>query len=232
MRIAHLVRPMLFVLLAAASPCFTGCRAYYPAVSVIPPPAFHEATSETHAFRVEHFNDGSGTWILKGWNASLCELLPGEQYFPQVGLYLDSKYFGGTYTLGMEIDSSHQLAVRLYRPGWQTVELHSWEMLPTVTWVKAESLREQEMALDTLMSISTSNAQGYEPISPTPEEAAEMKVRLFLEAGSTSAAHRSALLFGASEYDRLATLARRDPVDQAIQARLLKKAQMLRELAD
>jgi hypothetical protein len=236
MRIAHVVRPMLFVLLAAGAPCLTGCRVYYPSVSVVPPPAFQETTDDIHAFRVNDDFDGSSliSYFARG-HETLAELSPAEMWLPQVRLSVNSKYYNdvaGVKVLGMEWDSWHSIYVRVYRPGWRIVDLQSWDLFPTVTWVKAESLHEQEEVLDNLMSRTSPNPFREHYIQPTEEADESQKFEFDLARGSTSAAHRSALLFGASEYTRLAALARRDQVDQAILARLLKKAEMLRELAD
>lgn len=71
------------------------------------------------------------------------------------------------------------LAVKLYRPGYKLVAVESWDLPHQPQWRPTFNLEGQEQALDALFELP-------------------------LEAGSISAAHRQALLFGASEYDRLA----------------------------
>lgn len=82
------------------------------------------------------------------------------------------------------------VALRLYRPGYELVEIRSWEGTNRVAWKPTADLLEQEKALDRLFA-GVSSATGFGCIQ---------------DKGSVSAAHHKALLFGASEYERLAKL--------------------------
>ena len=71
------------------------------------------------------------------------------------------------------------LALRLYRPGYELVEIAAWEATNRVEWKRLSAMTVDEAAVNALFGGN-------------------------LEPGSASKAHRAALLFGASEYDRLA----------------------------
>lgn len=77
--------------------------------------------------------------------------------------------------------SSHTVAVRIYRPGYELVEIASWQAPPDLRCKRVDDVFGQAHALDRLYSWP-------------------------LEPGSASEAHREALLFGATEYERLAGL--------------------------
>jgi hypothetical protein len=71
---------------------------------------------------------------------------------------------------------SHLLAVRLYRPGYETVEVKAWSSAPIV-WKPLHDVKDQAKAVDALVT------------------------DVF---ASESPAHRRMLLFAADEYERLA----------------------------
>jgi len=98
---------------------------------------------------------------------------------------------------------SHSVALQLYRPGFDLVEVESWDVPQRIEWRVAADLETQEKALDQLFKPS-------------------------LEPGSTAEAHRQALLFGADEYDRLAGCS---PSGDSPK-RLTEKAVRLRERAN
>jgi hypothetical protein len=100
--------------------------------------------------------------------------------------------------------TSHSVAVRLYRPGYDLVEIRSWQRVNRVAWKPTADLGIQENALDRLLPLDR------------------------LEGGSRSPAHRKTMLFGAAEYERLASVAQ----SQDDQARLATKAGELRKRAE
>jgi hypothetical protein len=83
------------------------------------------------------------------------------------------------------------VALRLYRPGYDLVEIGSWEGTHRVEWKPTADLLGQEKAIDQLFACGASEFVG---------------IRCNQDKGSVSEAHRKALLFGASEYERLAKL--------------------------
>jgi hypothetical protein len=86
---------------------------------------------------------------------------------------------------------SHPLVVRLYRPGFQLVEVTSENKGQPIRWQAAPDRESQAQVLESLFP-------GAYPLSDTGDKVAN---------GSQSPAHREALLFGASEYERLAAQA-------------------------
>jgi hypothetical protein len=119
--------------------------------------------------------------------------------------------------------TSHSVAVRLYRPGYETVELKPGQAPDEVVWNEAADLAAQEQAIDDLLGVSL--------LATKESRSANQQRRL--EPGTKSAAHRQALLFGVREYERLAQAVPDDDGDgREIQARLLAKARRLRTLAD
>jgi hypothetical protein len=114
----------------------------------------------------------------------------------------------GLFTLPLPLfyHVSHRLLVRLYRPGFQLLEVTSENQGQPIIWQAAPDLQSQAEALDALFP------------GPFSE----------LSRGSQSPAHREALLFGASEFDRLAAQAK----DQERAEWWRERAKWLRERAD
>ena len=104
--------------------------------------------------------------------------------------------------LTLRVRESASVVVRLYRPGYDLVEIGPWEGTNRVEWKPTADLLAQKNAIDTLF--------------PGKQEA-----------GSTSKTHREALLFGASEYERLAQL----PCSDEKRETLAKSAKDMRTLA-
>jgi hypothetical protein len=98
------------------------------------------------------------------------------------------------------IHTSHSLALRLYRPGYELVEIESWDQVDRVVWKPVADLETQEKVLDALLANE-----------------------LFV--GSSSAAHRDVLRFGVAEYTRLAaaTQSSRERMRLATKARRLAR---------
>jgi len=123
---------------------------------------------------------------------------------------------------------AHTVKMRLYRPGCQTVEVAAWAVPREVQWRGVADLAESERAVDDLVSIGTTDRT-----SEVLEQAIEGALDFHcLAPGSESPEHRKALLFAASEYERLAKSAKDDAASQAIRDRMLKKAALLRERAE
>jgi hypothetical protein len=133
------------------------------------------------------------------------------------------------------------MIVRVYRPGWETVEIRSWQLQGRRAWKEAPDPGSQEKAVDDLVSTWETDCQGYsyrkEKLKgvPRPPDATLFRC---LAPGSASKAHRAALRFAASEYDRLALLVpvgdeEADDYDdrEAARARLTAKARALRHRA-
>src|SRR5262249_55105685 len=92
----------------------------------------------------------------------------------------------------------HEVRVRLYRPGYQLVEIRPDHDSDTIQWKSAPSLADQEEAVDALLDMM--NFGWWSPRSLFADWSS------YLAPGSESPDHRSVVLFAASEYDRLAAL--------------------------
>jgi hypothetical protein len=196
-------------------PLLGGCifpYCAYPTLAHTPAVALGAETSDVRAFRVDITKAGADLSPFDGPEfTSLAELpvtLTNEvpsQTKPSVSY--------GLVVIGVALNfithTSHDLALRLYRPGYATIEVKSWERANLITWSRVTSLADQEKAVDDLF--------------PHRQE---------LAAGSVSAEHRQVLLFGAAEYERLAASAAAEGGrNEGREERLLEKAQALRDLA-
>jgi hypothetical protein len=97
--------------------------------------------------------------------------------------------------------TDHTMALRLYRPGFDLVEIKSWESAREVIWTPAADLAAQEQALDNLFS------------------QLDRKCKL--------STYAECLEFGASEYERLS----REVVSERDSQRLDAKACALGDMA-
>jgi hypothetical protein len=234
MRPRHFIRPALFILLAGCCPCLTGClREWYsPSVLVIPAVAFIPNKEEVRAFSVDVKVDLS-TMFCERDNYELSEIKGVEQNFPQMKLAVDHSYT----TFESAQRTEYTLKLRLYRPGYETVEIDSWELTKNVSWKPAKDVAAQEAAVDALVSTWGANSLAgrglyrsklsKDDLNVPPTDA---KVFEGLVHGSISKAHRHALLFAAGEYERVGGLAI-TPEQQSIKERVAAKAAKLRELA-
>ena len=99
------------------------------------------------------------------------------------------------------------ISVRLYRPGFETVELRPWAATSAVQWKTAANVAEQCKAVDDLVAGS-------------------------LEPGGIAKDHQKALLFAAEEYRRLAALiSNQDRQMLAKRQEVLDKAEKLEKRA-
>jgi hypothetical protein len=191
-------------------PFLPGCLVpycLYPTLDRTPAAQLPPDTSEVRAFRV----DGTREYINGGIprvevSESLCEMsVAGPEGVPaQVKASLSF----GILTLPPAMPGfyhwSHSVVLRLYRPGYELVEIKSWDRAAPVQWRQAADLESQEKALAALFPVER------------------------LGGGKEEPAHRRALLFGAAEYERLAATAQ----SPGRQARLLAAAKKLCDLAD
>jgi hypothetical protein len=204
-----------------------GCLIPYgfPKVSQTPLLSLGNDPGEIHAFRVDitrEFADISGVdnWTfseVSPW--SMGWVLPQTKVSATYGIFV----FG--VALNYPVYMSHSLALRVYRPGFDLVELDSWDIPAEIVWKQAADLCSQERALDRLLLMSAEEDENK------PRQWLTVGSRL--SPGSQSAEHRRVLLFGASEYERLASKATASgPESEAANSRLQSKAQELRKLAD
>jgi hypothetical protein len=139
-----------------------------------------------------------------------------------------TSYDFGVYALspgsgpGFLIDTTHALCLRLYRPGFKTVELDTVEPQDKVTWEPAKNVLDRETALDDLFGVTKVIVPKGDP-----------EVVRTLEPGAKSKEHKAALQFGAMEYATLAG-AMGDPIRddlKEIKTRLIGKVARFQMLA-
>jgi hypothetical protein len=189
-----------------------------------------DGKDDLHAFRVDvtqtmELKEGRGpNYTVRGENFENFELTrietaPGGTTSTQRGVsaatgwcYVGFWNYCSSYT-------SHSIAVRLYRRGYETIELKPGQPASALQWQEATSLAAQEKAVDDLLGVS--------PLERIDAKSSQQQRRL--ESGTKSAAHREALLFAAREYERLA--GRTDLDDPIVGARLIDKANRLKALA-
>jgi hypothetical protein len=106
----------------------------------------------------------------------------------------------------------HAVVVRLYRPGYHTIEVARSEDARYARWVEAKGDREREKAVDDLLSTWKTDTSGQvehyckcKPGEGTPRPPEDAALFRCVAPGSVGDAHRRVLLFAADEYERLAT---------------------------
>ncbi|MCH8043983.1 MAG: hypothetical protein IID44_09730 [Planctomycetes bacterium] len=207
-------RASLLTVCLLCLPCFGGCifpYSAYPTLDYTPAVKLGTQPGEVRAFRV----DITKMVCDVGVTFSSRPDVPGDQRLreipvtntDEVAAQVKPSVTFGLVIIGGALNflthTSHSVAVRLYRPGFELAELKSWERVNRIAWQPAADLDAREKVLDTLLPLDQ------------------------LEAGSEAATHRDALLFGAGEYDRLAAVA---PSPEQ-RGRLREKAGHLRKRA-
>jgi hypothetical protein len=230
-------RPLLLSGFGLVCFAFLGCMTLpfcIPEVNTIPPVDLGTTKNDVHIFRVDVTEqmtvDPAPGDVLSGPHAvETYELTQVPADAPgvtprQVGL----TFRQGWRKVGLgnfNTDClSHTIALRLYRPGFDTIEVQCSRVPREVHWTEAVDLSAQEKALDDVLGVSLFDAKV--PLSKA------FWVTRKLEPGTTSDAQRDALLFCAGECERLARRATRDSEDPDMRGRLLAKAARLKALAE
>jgi hypothetical protein len=174
---------------------------YTPSIQIDPQPG------QVHAFRVDIRKPTADKGVFEGpVYEKLTELPISDEN--EVASQMKPSFTYGFAVIGVAVNfltyTTHSVAVRLYQPGYELVEIKSWERTDTIVWTPAKDLEAQEKALDGLYFV------------------------WFLDPGSEAERHKQALLFGAGEYDRLATLS----TSRELRKKLIQKADALRKRAD
>jgi hypothetical protein len=195
---------LLPTLVFAGGCVFPYCA--YPTLAYTPNLKLETPTREVHAFRVDITKPTADLSVFVGPVYEALSEVPATNV-DEIPAQIKPSLSYGLVVIGVALNflthTSHSMALRLYRPGYELVEVKSWERVSRVAWKLAQDLEAQEKTLDALLPIR----------------------RLY--PGSESDAHKEALLFGAVEYERLAATARSE--DQ--RDRLAKKAGELRKRA-
>ncbi|HEV3438361.1 MAG TPA: hypothetical protein VG122_13435 [Gemmata sp.] len=132
---------------------------------------------------------------------------------PQFGLSVNRGVYVVGVALNYNIGCLHSTRVRIYRPGYQAIELEPWDSTEKVQWYPTTNWIEQEKAIDALLKLPV---VGIPPVivNHTPP----------CDAGYIST--KATDLFAAAEYERVASLAP-TPEDAV---RLRQQAEQLRKL--
>jgi hypothetical protein len=202
-------RPHTHALFALALLAMGGCifpYCVYPKLSYTPSLKLDQPAGDVRAFRVDLGIETGDVWYGDGHLESLAEIpvTNADEVPAQLKPSVTTRWAMIGIALNYVTYNDYSVALRLYRPGYELTEVKSWQLTNRVAWKPATEIATQEAALDALLPIAR------------------------LEGGSKTEAHREALLFGASEYERLAAAA--VSIEQA--ENLGAKAKKLRERAE
>src|SRR5262245_51001343 len=217
-------------MLVLACPFCAGCLgAYaYPTAAFVPGAALEKSDADTvHAFRVDII-DTSGSIEFSGsdeYHFRELPVTPGGKVPAQSMVGFGRGWWALLVSLNYTQRVHPMLRVRLYRPGYETVELKPWQHVGPVTWKPAITLAAREAAIDDL--IATRDTNEYYKIAP---EAWKNERADYALAPPSTDAQREALLFVAGEYERLVPDAAACRNTHAAE-RLIEKARQLRTLA-
>jgi hypothetical protein len=201
----------VFALIACSLclPCVGGCvfpYCAYPKFDYIPAVKCDTPPGAIRAFRVDISKPTGDLSVFVGPVYERLSELPVTNT-DEVAAQVKPSLTYGFVVVGVALNylthTSHSIALRVYRPGYELVEIKSWELTHRVAWRPAPDLDAQEKVLDRLLPVG------------------------LLETGSVAATHQDVLLFGAAEYERLAAVTS-SPEQQG---RLVEKAKQLRERA-
>jgi hypothetical protein len=136
---------------------------------------------------------------------------------------LDKKYIVVGLVEGFHlVGEAHRMLLRLYRPGYELVELESWQTIDQVQWRPAKDWASQEKAIDGLLNGPPPTYAGERSLWNYQDKTFHHLPKL---ADSAAQAARP-FFFAATEYERVATLAP-TPEDSA---RLRDKSRRLVEV--
>jgi hypothetical protein len=212
----------------------TGCLMpyAYPTVSYVPPVSVGPAREEVHAFRVDIADQDNSSVRLPERDRYVLRPLPlhpDGSFDSQVKVAFDYGWILNCLAYFSDGWTHHTMLVRLYRPGYQTIEIESWQQNSRLQWIEARSPEEQEQAIDDLVSTwNTTPVSVQNHVSQTgfvpPRDPIVFR---YLAPGSAGQEHVRALQFAANEYTRLT----RNLPDSELRTRLLAKEKALRHLA-
>jgi hypothetical protein len=235
----------MFMLLLLLPNC-TGCLYYaYPSVTHTPELIVKNDDGGAHAFRVEIDRTEkkpappSTEYTLMRIPLDRRGVIPSQlEVAPTTGVLNPLGWVDGQ----PHERSQFSLLVRVYRPGFQTIEVQAWDKSHELQWTPATDLVAQELAIDDLL------ADPAIPLTKNPwknqtgngarqvrwwEQKDQKSPPLGLQPGSVSPSQRSALVFAASEYERLANSPAASTLNlQPHRERLQQKAIWLKRYAE
>jgi hypothetical protein len=202
----------------------------YPSISYVRPASVGAARDQVRAFRVDVADDDNSFEYPEHDRYVLTALPLGEDgsFSPQFKFSTDYGWFMDGPGMMHGGARHHTILVRLYRPGYHTLELVSWRNDQRLHWTQAPTLLEQEQAVDDLVTTwrTTSMNLQCQYTLQNREAPRDSLILRSLAPGSMSDEHREALCFAAGEYERLAS----EATDARLRSRLEEKARTLRQL--
>jgi hypothetical protein len=213
---------------------FCGCLGAFaiPSIEYVPGKDLGDASDQIHVFRIDVTDKLEIAKLNFDSEYRVQEISREEEYRTSPQFQTAMNY--GWCALIRDKSVLHYLLVRMYRPGFQTIEINPWPHNQSFKWVPAVDLKEQEIAIDDLVS------RGFKDKDPVDDQGAKIARKplndgetLFdhLVGGGTSGPHQAALRFAAGEYERLADLAPNADEEITVRSRLLDKAGLLRHRA-
>jgi hypothetical protein len=189
----------------------------YPTLSYTPAIAFGPDHKGIYAFRVDVTDDtgGAGKYRLRNLPITRKGYLNGQGKSA-----VDDGYYWNCLVHTYARQISHTLRVRLYRPGYELVEIQSWHTNQAVHWQEVEGVEAREKAVDDLLCTTEG----------TVKAGKEAELFAHLEPGSAAEEHREVLFFASREYERL-SLAAADAEAAEVSDRCAAKAKILKKLA-
>lgn len=232
-RKAYFANAGLLILAAACAPLFLSACLYvaYPSVSYAPGVKLEETPEEVHCFRVETEVDDQGLFYnpaFPGSGESVTEI--PVSVHGKVNGQLRITVDHGWIRLFDSTVVHHSVRLRLIRPGYEMVEIQSWEFVDHINWKKLDSPQKQEKELDKVLSLK---ADEYLWLVESTASKSELVNLRDLKPLTKSNGGKKALISLAGCYERLA---REYPIgaenDEEIVSRLEDKALRLRLLAE
>jgi hypothetical protein len=217
-------------------PLLSGCFPLlyaYPSLSFVPPFQAGPVDEKIYAFRVDITDERNGAEFPDQDRYVVREIPVSET--ARVPLQAKLDLDRGWVFYGRQKYSAHThhaVIVRLYRPGYQTVEIAMPGDAKKVCWVEEPDPLAREKAVDDLLSTWRTDSSGqaehdrkFRSGEGTPNPPVDATIFRRLAPGSIKAEHQRFLWFAADEYERIASLA--CPCAE----RLMAKANWLRKRA-
>lgn len=223
-RASLILLPLLVSGVAGCVPLFYA----YPSISYVPTLNIGPSHDNIYVFRIDVADDASCVDFADPSHYRLRQVhvTPAGKVLGQSKVAIDSGFYWNGIVLTYTGHTSHTLRLRLYRAGYDAIDIRSWQGEMSLAWKDAADLESQEKAVDALLAPTQSNFTG------TLKHKEQGWSFEHLDPGSVSREHRHALLFGAGEYERLAAgMAVTGDLETACD-RCRAKASFLRNLAD
>lgn len=200
----------------------------YPSISYVPTLNIGPSHDNVYVFRVDAADDESCVDFADPSHYRLRQVhvTPAGKIVGQSKVAIDSGFYWNGIVLTYTGRTSHTLRLRLYRAGYDSIDIHSWQGETPLAWKEAPELESQEKAVDALLAPTQGSFIG----TLTGKEQGWSFEHL--DPGSASREQRHVLLFAAGEFERLAAgMAVTGDLETACD-RCRAKASFLRKLAE